>query len=89
MNALAQAAAAAALGDEEHVDASRRMNKQGRHQIYEGLSRLSIPYFESMSNFILAELGEHADDIYHQLLERGSSSGQPKGGGFRDISGFR
>ncbi|WP_411553519.1 histidinol-phosphate transaminase [Paenibacillus lautus] len=81
VNALAQAAAAAALGDEEHVDASRQMNEQGRHQIYEGLSRLSIPYFESMSNFILAELGEHADNIYHQLLERGIIVRSAKGWG--------
>lgn len=71
VNALAQAAASAALGDEEHVQESCRMNEQGRQQIYDGLSRLSIPYYESMSNFILAELGEQAGQIYQQLLESG------------------
>ncbi|GIO97079.1 histidinol-phosphate aminotransferase [Paenibacillus lautus] len=81
VNALAQAAASAALGDEEHVQASCRMNEQGRQQIYEGLSRLAIPYYESMSNFILAELGEHADILYHKLLERGIIVRYAKGWG--------
>ncbi|MFE0554880.1 histidinol-phosphate transaminase [Paenibacillus sp. NPDC058910] len=81
VNALAQAAALAALGDGEHVQASCRMNEQGRQQIYEGLSRLAIPYYESMSNFILAELGEHADIIYHKLLEWGIIVRSAKGWG--------
>lgn len=81
VNALAQAAASAALGDEEHVQASCRMNEQGRLQIYEGLRRLSIPYSESMSNFILAKLGEQAEILYHKLMERGIIVRYAKGWG--------
>ena len=65
------------------------MNEQGRQQIYEGLRRLSIPYCESMSNFILAELGEQAEILYHKSLERGSSSATPKVGDCLSIFGFR
>jgi len=71
VNALAQAAAAAALSDEAHLAAARRVNEAGRRQLYAGLAALGIPYVESMSNFVLAELGERADDIYEGLLRRG------------------
>lgn len=81
VNALAQVAAAAALRDEAHVNASRLMNDAGRIQIYEGLTRLSIPYMESMSNFILAELGDEAEHIYQRLLERGIIVRAAKGWG--------
>lgn len=81
VNVLAQAAASAALGDEEHVQSSCSMNEQGREQIYEGLTRLSIPYSESMSNFILAELGEHAEILYYKLLENGVIVRYAKGWG--------
>ncbi|MBB6635339.1 histidinol-phosphate transaminase [Cohnella thailandensis] len=71
VNALAQTAALAALGDKEHIEASRRLNEKGRRQLYEGLARLSIPYVESMSNFVLAEIGERAGVVYEELLKRG------------------
>jgi histidinol-phosphate aminotransferase len=71
VNALAQTAAIAALQDTEHFEASIRLNEMGRHQLYQGLKSLSIPYGESMSNFVLAELGERAEFIYKELLQHG------------------
>lgn len=71
VNALADVAAQAALNDREHVEASRRMNEEGRQQLYAGFRELGIPYIESMSNFILVELGDEADRINQRLLERG------------------
>ncbi|WP_027093601.1 histidinol-phosphate transaminase [Cohnella thermotolerans] len=71
VNALAQAAAAAALTDDEHLEASRIANERAKSRLYEGLRALSIPYTKSESNFVLAELGEKADSIYRELLARG------------------
>lgn len=71
VNALADAAAQAALADKAHVEASIRMTEEGRRQLYEGFRALSIPYVESMSNFILARLGGNAEQIHQRLLERG------------------
>jgi histidinol-phosphate aminotransferase len=71
VNALAQAAAAAALADEAHLEASRRVNEAGRRQLYEGLAALGIPYIESMSNFVLAEPGDRAGELYKALMARG------------------
>jgi histidinol-phosphate aminotransferase len=68
VNMLAQAAAAAALNDEEHVELSKLMNTIGREQLYECFKKLQLPYIESMSNFILVELGPDAKQIYDRLL---------------------
>ncbi|MFC5471112.1 histidinol-phosphate transaminase [Cohnella suwonensis] len=84
VNALADVAAQAALTDEEHLEASVRMNDEGRRQLYEGLGKLRIPYTESMSNFVLAELGEHTGRIYGQLLERGVILRSGKGWGLNE-----
>lgn len=71
VNALAQSAAAAALNDEDHVSSSFLSNRQGREQLYQAFKRLGLPYTESMSNFILVELGKNAKSIYEQLLNKG------------------
>ncbi|RUS48289.1 histidinol-phosphate transaminase [Cohnella sp. AR92] len=71
VNALAQAAAVAALDDREFVERTRALNAQGRKQLYEGFERLSIPYVESMGNFVLADLGERTEFVYEELLKRG------------------
>ncbi|NOU91847.1 histidinol-phosphate transaminase [Paenibacillus sp. LMG 31456] len=71
VNALAQIAAAAAITDEEHVQASIEVNQLGREQLYEGLSELGLSYTTSMSNFVLVELGTEAKSIYDQLLAKG------------------
>ncbi|MFF2091369.1 histidinol-phosphate transaminase [Paenibacillus sp. NPDC058174] len=81
VNALAQAGARAALTDYEHIEASRAMNKAGREQLYSGMRELGISYTESMANYVLVELGEKADHIYNQLLQRGIIIRAAKGWG--------
>jgi len=71
VNALAQAAAQAAIGDEEHVRASRRVNADGREQLYRAFGKLGLEYTESMTNFILVKLGPDAGLIYERLLQKG------------------
>jgi histidinol-phosphate aminotransferase len=70
VNALAQAAALAALGDAEYVEASRSVNREGMRQLEAGLHSLALRYLPSHGNFILFELGD-APRIYQALLAQG------------------
>lgn len=71
VNALAQTAATAAIGDEKHVIRSQTLIMQERERFYESFRQLGISYTESMSNFVLVELGPESEAIYDQLLARG------------------
>lgn len=71
VNALAQAAAVAALKDEEHITHSKKLNSEGREQLYQGFSEMNLHYAESMSNFILVKIGPDAETFNNQLLRRG------------------
>ncbi|WP_313432787.1 histidinol-phosphate transaminase [Siminovitchia terrae] len=71
VNALAQVAAAAAIHDDEHVHLSLQSNIKGRKQLYRAFKELSLPFIESMSNFVLVELGPNAKSVYEQLLDKG------------------
>ena len=69
LNLLAEAAALAALGDTEHVDASRRVNAEGVEQLTRGLEALGFRVWPTDTNFLLAELGEDAyDRLLHQAV---------------------
>ena len=70
VNALAQAAALAALADTAYVDDSRALNDQGMRQLEAGLQALGIGYVPSHANFLLVEVGD-AGRIYRRLLEQG------------------
>ncbi|WP_159884690.1 histidinol-phosphate transaminase [Paenibacillus puerhi] len=71
VNALAQAAASAAVGDIDHLKASCDVNAKGREQLYAAFSRLGLEYAVSMSNFVLVELGEEAKRRYEALMAQG------------------
>src|SRR5207245_3751366 len=66
VNSLAQAAALAALEDENHVLECVRMIEAGRHYLYEEFKRLGIRYVPSRANFILVDVGRSASDIYQR-----------------------
>lgn len=70
-NSLAQVAAKAAIMDEEHVETTKRINTEGREQLYQAFKELNIPYTDSMSNFILVHFGTRAKSVYEQLLSKG------------------
>ncbi len=53
VNAMAQAAAVAALEDEAHLEATRRMLREGRIHLMEGMRKLGLDPVESVTNFIL------------------------------------
>lgn len=70
VNAVAQAAAIAALADTDYVEESRKLNREGLDQLYRGLDALGVPYLRSHGNFVLAKVGDAAR-INHALLLQG------------------
>ena len=71
VNSLAQAAAMAAICDHKHVEQSSQLVKEERIRLYSALRLLGLNYTESMSNFILVELGSEAKSIYERLMAKG------------------
>ena len=57
VNAMAQAAAVAALDDDEHVGNTRRMVVDGIAQLAAGLDALDVLHVPTVANFMLAETG--------------------------------
>jgi len=70
VNALAQAAAVAALADSEYVDASRELNRAGLSQLTAGFAALGVAALPSHGNFILVKVGD-ASTVYERLLAQG------------------
>jgi len=70
VNALAQAAAIAALADASYVDASRALNHAGLAQLAAGFAELGVEFLPSHGNFVLAKVG-NAEQVYQRLLAQG------------------
>ena len=70
VNALAQAAAVAALADTAYVDESRALNAAGMRQLARGLEALGRRMLPSHGNFVLVHVGD-APRVYHALLQQG------------------
>lgn len=71
LNALALAAANAALADGEHVDAVRARNAEQRIWLASELSALGLKALPSQTNFLLVHFGDKTNLIEAALLERG------------------
>jgi histidinol-phosphate aminotransferase len=70
VNSLAQTAALAALDDEEHVERSRRTNREGMRYLEHEFERLGVAHVPSQANFILVRVGDGAA-VYEKLLRQG------------------
>ena len=71
VNSLAQAGAAAALGDRDFIERSVRVNAEGLQHLRDGLHALGIGAPPSAANFALADLGQASGPVYEGLLRRG------------------
>ena len=71
VNALALAAAEAALGDETFLAESIRQNLEGLKQLASGLDKIGLDWIPSVANFICARVGRNAGQVYQAMLERG------------------
>jgi histidinol-phosphate aminotransferase len=84
VSALAQAAAVAALGDGEHVERSRTLNREGMGVMTMELQRRGIRFVPSQGNFLLLDVAPRTGiEVFAALLQRGvivrpvSSYGMP------------
>lgn len=71
VNAVAQAAAFAALTDGDHVEKSRAVTEQGMRFIEEELGRLGVSVIPSQANFLTFCLERDARPVYEALLREG------------------
>jgi len=70
VNALAQAAAIAALADEGYVAESRAANLAGMRQLEAGFRAIGLDYIESFGNFVTVKVGDAAR-VNLSLLKQG------------------
>ncbi|MEA1964930.1 MAG: histidinol-phosphate transaminase, partial [Candidatus Aerophobetes bacterium] len=71
VNRLAQVAALASLGDEEHRKKVLRVNKEGKDYLYKELKRLGLFYVPTETNFIFIDLKKDTKVIFEKLLKKG------------------
>jgi histidinol-phosphate aminotransferase len=70
-NSLAQRAALAALGDEEHVAKSRAMNQTEMAGVRDGLATLGLRPLPSEANFLYFNAGRDGRGVFEALLREG------------------
>jgi histidinol-phosphate aminotransferase len=70
VNALAQAAALAALSDTDYVAESAALNRAGLRELTAALEALGVAYIPSHGNFLLVQVGDAAT-VYERLLRQG------------------
>lgn len=70
VSSVAQAAAVAALADEDFVARSRALNDAGMLQLTQGFEALKLDYIASLGNFVSVRVGNGAH-VYQRLLRAG------------------
>ena len=70
VNTAAQAAAVAALGDEDFLSHSIKVNSDGLEQLRAGLAELGLEWIESHGNFLTVRVGD-SQSVFDQLLRSG------------------
>jgi histidinol-phosphate aminotransferase len=70
VNLLAQEAALAALDDDEHVERSRRLVREGKLFLYKAMEEMGLEYVPSETNFFLIRVGD-GEKVFKDLLKRG------------------
>ena len=71
LNLVAQEAALAALGDDDHARASAELASEQIVAIRTRASELGLVAYPSAGNFVLVDVGRDAGEVYTAMLERG------------------
>ena len=74
VNSLAQAAAIAALGDQEFLKKCYDLNQTGYAQLTQAFDQMGLKYIPSSGNFVLVKVGDQADSgskVNLELLKAG------------------
>ena len=69
-NAIAQAAALAALDDVDHIEKTRTINRQGLAFYEAAFKQRGLEFVPSVANFILVRVGE-GDQVFKKMLQKG------------------
>jgi histidinol-phosphate aminotransferase len=70
VNSLAQVAALAALGDDAHIERTRRNNSEGLDYLFGALRAMGLECVPTEANFFLVRVGDGAG-VYDALLKKG------------------
>lgn len=68
---LAQAAAIAALSDQDFIESSVRATREGLEKYYDFCQTHELRYYPSQGNFILIDFATSGDQIFEHLLKHG------------------
>lgn len=68
---IGQAAAAAALEDQEFIEKCRKVNRSGLNKFYRFCEDFNLPYYPSQGNFILIDFKRSGDEVFDYLLKQG------------------
>ncbi len=71
VNQAAQVAAIAALGDKEHVQATRKMNAEGIEVLTREFEAFKLRVLPTQANFICVKIGERAKELVAFLEQNG------------------
>jgi histidinol-phosphate aminotransferase len=70
-NRVAQAAALAALEDDDHVQKSLRVNEEGKAMLCHAFQEMGLNYLPTQANFIYVSVGRPGQEVYSKLLSYG------------------
>ncbi len=71
VNLLAQIAALAALDDNDHVEASQKMNSEGKAYLYTEFDKMGLKYVPTEANFIFVDTGQDCKEVFKKLMLKG------------------
>jgi len=71
VNAMAQAAARAALEDRKHVERSRQMVENSRRQLTDGFTEMGLKVVPDQANFCFVDTGVDSKEVFQALMQRG------------------
>ncbi|MCD6353272.1 MAG: histidinol-phosphate transaminase [Proteobacteria bacterium] len=71
VNSLAQAAACAALDDDQHLKKTLRIVAEGLNYLYQNLDQLKLEYIPTQANYLMVKVGDNCDKVYELMLREG------------------
>ncbi len=69
-NSMAQSGALAALDDQEHLERSRQVNREGLTQLQEGFLAMGLSFVPSSANFVLVKVGQ-GKEVFQAMQRQG------------------
>jgi len=69
-NAIAQAGALAGLGDDDHIERTRAVNREGLAFWQGAFKERGLNFIPSVANFVMVEVGD-GDAVFAEMLKRG------------------